>query len=168
MDTNFAHHQNINHMDIFEASRTNNIEALKTALENTDVNARDGRGSTPLIVATYYNNIDAVKALLEAGADTGLQDGMGNTALMGICFKGYTEAGKLLIEHGADITAVNGNNASALTFAATFGHNELIKLLLAKGANPLLKDNFGKNPIDYAQVQENEEGYKVMGAAIKK
>jgi len=155
-------------MDIFEASRTNNVEALKAALQTTDINARDGRGSTPLIIAAYYNNIDTVNALLEAGAATELQDGMGNTALMGVCFKGYTEAGRLLIEHGADINTANGNNASALTFAATFGHNELIKLLLAKGADPLVKDKFGKNAIDYAQVQENEVGYEVMVAAIKK
>jgi ankyrin repeat protein len=79
-------------MDIFEAARTNNIEELKNALQNSDVNVKDGRGSTPLIVATYYNNLDVVKALLEAGADTELRDGMGNTALMGVCFKGYTQS----------------------------------------------------------------------------
>lgn len=155
-------------MDIFEAARTNNLESLKAALPTADLNARDSRGSTPLIIAAYYNNAEAVKALLEAGADTELQDGMGNTALMGVCFKGYTAIGSLLLQHGASVHTANGNDATALTFAATFGHNELIKLLMAHGADVLKKDKFGKNPIDYAKLQENAEGYELMAVTTRK
>jgi ankyrin repeat protein len=155
-------------MDIFEACRTNNIEELKNALQTIDVNVKDGRGSTPLIIATYYNSLDAVKNLLEAGADTELKDGMGNTALMGVCFKGYTETAKLLLEHGADVAATNGSNNTALTFAAMFGHNELIKLLLANGADPLFKDKLDKSPVDYALEKKNYEGFDLMSAAVNK
>lgn len=154
-------------MDIFEAARTNNIAALEGYLDSDQINARDTRGSTPLIIATYYNHATAVTALLEAGADTEIQDTMGNTALMGVCFKGYTEIAQILLEHGAHVDAENGNGATALTFAATFGRNDIIHLLLSHGASPLKKDKFGRNPIDYALLQENPRGYETLVAAIK-
>lgn len=155
-------------MDIFEAARTDNVTALNELLKEGQINEKDARGSTPLILATYYNNIAAVAALLQAGADTELQDGMGNTALMGVCFKGYTGAAKLLLENGASVHTENGNGATALTFAATFGHNDIISLLLGHGASPLKKDRFGKNPIDYALLQGNASGYETMVAAINR
>ncbi len=154
-------------MEIFDAARGNNVAALKEQLNPLNVNDRDGRGSTPLIIAAYYNNSGAVKALLDAGADPELQDSMGNTALMGACFKGYPETVKVLLENGASVHTANGNAATALTFAANFGRNELITLLLEYGANPLQKDNFGKNPIDYALVQENAAGYEMLVAAAR-
>jgi ankyrin repeat protein len=155
-------------MDIFEAARTNNVIALNDLLKEGQINEKDARGSTPLILATYYNNTASAAALLEAGADTEIHDSMGNTALMGVCFKGYTATAKMLLENGAQVDNENGNGATALTFAATFGHNEIIKLLLDHGASPLKKDRFGKNPIDYALLQENATGYETMVAAIKR
>lgn len=155
-------------MDIFEAARTDNVTALNDLLKEGQIDQTDQRGSTPLILATYYNNIAAVEVLLKAGADTEIKDSMGNTALMGVCFKGYIQAAKMLLENGASVDAENGNGATALTFAATFGHNDIISLLLEHGASPLKKDRFGRNPIDYALLQENARGYETMVAAIKR
>jgi len=152
--------------DIFELARTNKYEELKNALPGNDINAMDSRGSTALIIAAYYNNAEAVKVLLNAGADTDLQDGMGNTALMGICFKGYPQIGKILLDHGVAVDTPNGNGATALTFAATFGHTDLIALLLKHGADRTLRDRFGKNPIDYARIQENIEGLKLLAPEL--
>lgn len=154
-------------MDIFEAARTNNIAALEGYLNSEQINARDTRGATPLIIAAYYNHTAAVTALLEAGAATEIQDAMGNTALMGVCFKGYTEIAGILLAHGAHVDTENGNGATALTFAATFGRNDIIGLLLSHGASPLKKDKFGRNPIDYALLQENPTGYEALVAATQ-
>ncbi|WP_159471151.1 ankyrin repeat domain-containing protein [Dyadobacter sp. 3J3] len=154
-------------MGIFDAARNNNVVEIKSCLKYTEINARDGRGSTPLILAAYYNNAEAAEALLIAGADIELCDRMGNTALMGACFKGYIRVAQLLIHYGASVETVNGNEATALTFAATFGHDALIELLLANGANPLKKDLSGRNPIDHALIQENAQCYELMVAATK-
>jgi ankyrin repeat protein len=80
--------------------------------------------------------------------------------------KGYTQVGKLLLEHNATVDMPNGNGATALTFAATFGHTELIKLLVENGADKNLRDRFGKNPIDYARIQENIEGLKILAPEL--
>jgi len=154
-------------MNIFEIAKSNQIDELKEALKQQDPNQTDSRGSTPLIIAAYYNNAEAVQCLIDNGALLDLKDMMGNTALMGVCFKGYSNAAKILLEGGADANCTNGNGASALTFAATFGHLEIAKLLISHGADLLNRDRFGKNPIDYAMIQENHQCYEYLVAQLK-
>ncbi|MCF6402879.1 ankyrin repeat domain-containing protein [Chitinophaga filiformis] len=131
-------------MDIFEAARTNNISLLREYITDGQLNARDNRGSTPLIIAAYYNHSKAVDFLLKAGAKTELKDNLGHTALMGACFKGHIDIVKLLLKKGASISTETDHGATALTYAATFGHNDIIDLLLDNGANPLKKKVMAK------------------------
>ena len=155
-------------MDIFDAARTNNLKELKILLSSHNVNSTDSRGSTPLIIAAYYNNTEALLHILSKEADTDIKDHMGNTALMGACFKGYHDIVSLLLQHKASIDTENGNQATALTFAATFGHVSIINLLLDFGSDPLHKDRFNKNPIDYALAMDNAECYELLVSAITK
>ena len=154
-------------MDIFEAARTNAVDALQNLLKTVNPNIVDSRGSTPLIVASYFGNIEAAKLLLAANANPNILDSTGNTALMGVAYRGHLDVAELLLSQGASVDTLNGNQATALTFAATFGQTAIVKLLLEYGANPLIKDRFQKNPIDYAQNQENEEAYELLVAALK-
>lgn len=126
-------------MDIFEAARTNNVALISKCVADGQLNARDGRGSTPLIIAAYYDHSEAVDFLLKAGAKTELKDNLGHTALMGASFKGHTEIVKLLLKKGASVSTETDNGATALTYAATFGRNDIIDLLLDNGASPLKK-----------------------------
>ena len=102
------------------------------------IQAKDQRGSTPLLLATYY----------------GFKDASGNTALMGVCFKGYPEIAELLIKRGANIDLQNSNNATALIYATTFNQEAIVKLLLAHNADKSLKDARGHTAKDHAQMQE--------------
>src|SRR5690606_42090976 len=68
-------------------------------------------------LASYNNQLEVVRILLEAGADVNLQDSGGNTALMGVCFKGYPKVAELLTSHGADLNLQHSNGGTALMFA---------------------------------------------------
>lgn len=120
---------------IFAAVR-NNDSARVADLVNANpslLDARDERGSTPLVLAGYLNHPEAVKCLVEAGADVNTVSGTG-TALMGVCFKGYAEIARYLIEAGADVNIAIENMGTALTFANMGKHAEVIALLRASGA----------------------------------
>ena len=73
------------------------VEAL-IAMAPELINSKDNRGSTPLILATYYDHAHIANLLLENGAEIDTKDASGNTALMGVCFKGYTKIAEKLIE----------------------------------------------------------------------
>lgn len=148
---------------LFSASRQGNVPVLNeifTLIENVDV--IDERGYTPLIIAAYNNQPEAVKVLLYAGADSNATDGSGNTALMGACFKGYPEIAQLLINNGADINAQHGNGGTALMFAVMFGRNEMIDVLLDNGADIAIKDKRGLSALDIAHQQHNSTAVELL------
>jgi len=122
-------------MDIFQAARENNVHELKKMLYHTTINSRDDRGSTAMIIASYYNHTAVIKILIQWGADLELKDNLGNTALMGASFKGHKETVSLLLDAGAEINAENEQGATAVTFAAAFGKPEIVSFLLEFGAS---------------------------------
>ncbi|RZK87875.1 MAG: ankyrin repeat domain-containing protein, partial [Pedobacter sp.] len=84
------------------AARVGNLDILKELIhKQVDLNQRDPKGYTPLILACYNNQYKAAALLIENGADVNAADDGGNTALMGACFKGYADIAELLIQNGA-------------------------------------------------------------------
>ncbi|WP_223845587.1 ankyrin repeat domain-containing protein [Flavobacterium selenitireducens] len=141
---------------LFAASRQGNVPVLNEIFELTrELDVRDEKGYTPLILAVYNNQIEAAGALLDAGADIDAADAHGNTALMGACFKGHTEVAGLLVKRGVALDSRNGNGGTALMFAAMFQRVDIIKLLLDSGANKELLDSRGLSALDHANLQGN-------------
>lgn len=137
---------------VFTLIRENDAAGLAQLLADNPhvVSAKDKRGSSPLILATYLNNLEATKQLIAAGAELDTDPGMG-TALMGTAFKGHTEAAKLLVDAGADVNAVNPKAGTALIFAAMLGKADIVTLLLEGGADKTLKDPQGMTAADHAR-----------------
>lgn len=106
-------------------------------------------GNTPLHVASYHDHADAVRLLLESGADLNARDEEGGTALHDACEVGAANAVRVLLERGRSVTetgpdgvkrrmldtnARNFKNRTALHVATT---PEVAELLLNVGAAKL-------------------------------
>lgn len=150
----------------FEEIRSGHTEAVQKMLEDIPdlLNANDNRGSTPLILAAYYDQQDIVSLLLNQGAKIDDKDASGNSALMGACFKGYTEVVKQLIAKGANINERNAMGATSLIYAATFNRLEIAKVLLHHGADATVKDGRGNTAIDHAKLQGAPELIDLLSA----
>ena len=93
--------------------------------------------------AARSNNVDALAAMLDAGADcNGRRAADGMTALHEAAAAGALAAAQLLLERGADVGATlqvaagsERFNWQPLHFAAAEGHAPLVELLLARGAD---------------------------------
>eukprot|EP00629_Pelagomonadales_sp_RCC1024_P006856 CAMPEP_0119275420 /NCGR_PEP_ID=MMETSP1329-20130426/13704_1 /TAXON_ID=114041 /ORGANISM="Genus nov. species nov., Strain RCC1024" /LENGTH=242 /DNA_ID=CAMNT_0007275801 /DNA_START=170 /DNA_END=894 /DNA_ORIENTATION=+ len=92
--------------DVFEAARRG-AEALKPFLGG-DINVQDEEGLTPLIHAVDAEKIDAVEALLDAGAHVEIQDEDGMAALHYAALLGAERIAELLVERGADRCQTDG------------------------------------------------------------
>jgi len=139
----------------FEEIRKGNLQEVKSLIdvEPKLLHSRDSRGSTPLILASYYDFLEITNFFIERGAPIDEKDGTGNTALMGVCFKGYTTIAKLLIDHGANVNERNIMGATPLIYAVTFNQPEIAKMLLYKGADTSIKDARGNTALDHAKLQ---------------
>lgn len=98
------------------AAYNGNVEAIKQHIAaGSDLNERDpASGSTPLISATTFDRREAVKALIEGGADLDLQNREGSTALHTAAFLCRTEIVEMLLEAGANKEAMNKVGSTAL------------------------------------------------------
>jgi hypothetical protein len=95
------------------------------------VDARDAKGNTLLMLASYHGRAEVVKLLLKSGATVDLRNDKGQTPLGGVAFKGYVEIATLLLDADADPVADQGGSTPA-DFATLAGKTEILALLQAR------------------------------------
>jgi ankyrin repeat protein len=112
------------------AAKNNDLALLSRLLEDgADIDARDGRGYSPLMLAAYAGHADAVALLLDHGADPDSCDHAGNSVLLGVAWKGNLPLVQRLLEAGADPTLRNQHGLDARGFATTFGRHEVVAII---------------------------------------
>jgi uncharacterized protein len=105
-------------------------EVIQAIKDGANVNAQDGQGRTPMMLATLRNDPKTVKALIDAGADVNIQADNKDNPYLYSGAEGYLEILKMTIEAGADMKLTNRYNGTALIPAAEHGHNDVIEYLL--------------------------------------
>jgi ankyrin repeat protein len=115
-----------------------------------------------LLDAVYRGNTEAVKTLLDEGADVNVKDYNDFTALMRATMQGNTETIEVLLDAGADMNAKANDGWTALMYAVRQGYIEIMKVLLDAGAAVNAKANDGWTALIYAARQGHIETMKVL------
>lgn len=138
--------------DIYDACRKGNLELIKQLSKvNPDtINTPNKSGYTPLIIAGYRNQLEAVKVLLDLGANVNAvsEDG---TVLTAACYKSNTALVKILLERHADVNVKNNAGTTPLMFAIMAENEEIVKLLIENKADTQTMDNSRKSTVDFAK-----------------
>jgi beta-lactamase regulating signal transducer with metallopeptidase domain len=109
------------------------IDELLRAGANVNCTVEIGEFGSPLTAAAYKGRPDAVRLLLDRGADPNL---VGNsTPLINAAAAGHVEIVSLLLDRGANIDQITPGNQNALIRASEKGRLEIVKLLVARGAD---------------------------------
>ena len=101
----------------------------------------------PLIDAVKAGDTEAIRTLIQRGADVNAKEGDGGTALHWASYHDDLDAADLLIRAGANVNAVNDLGATALWTASQNGSEAMVRRLLAAGANPNSKLLLGETPL---------------------
>ncbi|MEW5249668.1 ankyrin repeat domain-containing protein [Microbulbifer sp. 2201CG32-9] len=114
----------------FAAARSDNTEVLREFVQaGFPLDARNPKGYTALMIATYHGNSEAANYLLAQGADACAEDNRGNTALMAAIFRGEFALARTLIQRDCDLQHRNKAGNSAAGFAQVFGRDKIARLL---------------------------------------
>ncbi|OWA37129.1 hypothetical protein B9G55_03395 [Saccharibacillus sp. O16] len=142
-----------------EIARTKNVHAVRTVAGELDVNERDERGRTPLMLfMTYKLPTEAVEILLERGAELEVTDKLGETALLKAIKFHQEGAVKLLLKYGAQIDSPHGIRATPWNAAASRGDRALADLLLdTRGAVRLTLTPQEQEELDVLLDEEDQE-----------
>lgn len=108
--------------------------ALDLINKGAAVDVENGKGATPLILASQKGNCQVVAALLDKDASPHAASQTGCTSLLQAAHFGHIEAVKVLLKHNARIEMANYKNTTPLMRAAQEGHLEIVDLLLRHGA----------------------------------
>lgn len=147
-------------LTLYEAAATGNARRLKTILgqSRVRVNAPNSEGFTPLALAAFFGHLDAVKVLLESGADVNFRgpSRFANSALDAAVAGSHAEVVRVLLAARGDPNARSEGNYTPLHKAAAHGDAEIVRLLLDAGADPHAARDGGHCPIDDAREKGHE------------
>lgn len=123
---------------------------LRFLLEHgVDLERRVALGWTALLVAVSGGSVDAVRLLLQAGADPNVADEQGAAALAFAVHRADADqVVPLLLSYGANADArdVRGENALAMAALTQVGGG-VVRALLAAGADPNARAQDGSTPL---------------------
>lgn len=142
-------------LDVFEAAVLGRTVRLRELIEDdrAQLRAVAADGFFPLGLAAYFKQQEAVRLLLDMGAD--VHQTAANptkvTALHAAVSAGQQQIAQWLVEAGADINARQQLDYTPLMGAAANARLEILDLLLAHGADPSLKTTEGKSAADLAR-----------------
>ena len=176
----------------FAAGTIDSAAFLRKLLETgVDVNARmtrngmrDGQrnrfnrlGATAFMLAAKVTDVEAMRLLLEHGADPNIPTADGHTPLMvaaglaiwnpgedGGSFTGQEaevlEAVRICVEAGNDVNGGNYRNETPLHGVAFRGINAVVDYLLEQGADPTALTDDGWSPLAFARGFSYSDFYK--------
>lgn len=112
-----------------------------------NVDARDTRHWTPLMIASFNGKEELAQMLIQHGADVRASDNGGYTPMHWAAFNGYAGLIKLLLTKGGAVNAQSRAGITPIIQAAARGHVETTAELLKGRADPNLAANDGSTPL---------------------
>jgi ankyrin repeat protein len=150
---------------IADVAMKGDMDAVRSLLKQHpgDVNASQPDGSTALLWAAYWNDDQAVEALLAAGANVNASNRDGFTALSQACTNGNPAMVEELLKAGADANSFQAEGQSALMTAAKAGNVGAVKALLEHGAEVNAKESWrGQTALMWASAENHPAVVQVL------
>ncbi|XP_041268760.1 transient receptor potential cation channel subfamily A member 1 [Onychostruthus taczanowskii] len=148
----------------------NEIVKVLVQHSSTDVNLEGEAGNTPIIVACYKDNPEALTLLIENGGKICKPNKTGCMPIHAAAFSGAKTCLEILLKKGEElghsakthINFTNNGKCSPLHLAVQSGDLEMIKMCIEFGAQIDLKQNEKCTALHFAATQGATEIVKLM------
>ena len=148
-------------LDIFEAAATGRAGRVRALLKSKPdlANAFAPDGFTPLGLAAFFGHVEAVKVLLDGGAQVNVssRNALKAVPLRSAAVAGHLDIARLLVARGADVNARGEGGETPLHEVAGVGRVEFARLLLDHGADVNARGDDGKTPLTVAIENKQTE-----------
>ena len=153
---------------LHSATTEGHVEVVKMLLRHPEINVdkRNDLGQTAYLLACGYRELECMRALADAGADTSATTNRGGTALM-CALSGQQDGGvqkdpapiiQAIVDRGADVHARDSNGSTAFHLSCLLGNFDCIEILLRAGFDVETKDKEGNTGMHIAQMSGGTDG----------
>jgi len=133
-------------------------------------NTRNNLGCTPLHIAISQSNklnfLETSKSLIRRGADIEATDNGDETPLLSAAAENQYNGVFFLLNANANPHAKCYYGWTALHHAARHGNLKMFEELINFGADKLVKDNYGKTPLDWAKQYNHQDILSIFAKNI--
>lgn len=154
-------------VDLFDAAALGDVARLGGMLaDHPDrIGAHSSDGWTPLHLAAFFGQAEAVQCLLASGASTAAlaQNANGNTPLHAAVAGGNGAVIDSLLAARADPNATEANGLTPLHLAAHVGNETFIRTLLTAGADIDVRASDGRRPVNMLRAPLNDTLLELLG-----
>ncbi|TME36314.1 MAG: ankyrin repeat domain-containing protein [Chloroflexi bacterium] len=156
-------------LDIFEAATVGDAARIRelAARDAAVIDRVAQDGFHPLGLAAFFKRPEAVRALLDLGANVRPASRNGgftalHSAVADDTGSAVKEIVRMLLDAGADPNAQSASGGTPLHTAAFTGDVAVVEMLVAAGADPEITDKKGQTPLDCARERKNSEAAAVL------
>jgi ankyrin repeat protein len=108
-----------------------------------------------LFTMAGLNQVDKVRALLNAGVPIEMRNAEAETPLLFAIRHEAGDVARMLLGRGADANAADSHGVYPIHYAVWLGREDIVLALLKNGADPVMPDPNGVTPLQLAQHQQN-------------
>ena len=149
---------------LVNAAKDQDAKQVRTLLSgHPDVNTRSEDGSTALLWAAHWNDLQTGTLLVRAGADANAANDFKMTPLAQACTNGNAEFVDLLLKAGANPNTPIGTGETPLMTCARTGSADAVRMLLVRGADANAKEpNQNQTALMWAAAQQHPKVLQVL------
>ena len=151
-------------LEAAQKTHPKDVRALLAA--GADANARAADGSTPMLYAAHFGDIDSVQALLDAKGDPNLTNRYGIGAMHEAALRADAALLRILLDAGASVDLALPEGETPLMLASRTSGVAAVRLLIEHGANVNVVERWqGQTPLMYAAANDRDEVAAALIAA---
>ena len=152
---------------LVNAAKDQDSQQVRTLLGgHPDVNIRSEDGSTALLWAAHWNDLQMGTLLVRAGADANAANDFKMTPLAQACTNGNAEFVDLLLKAGANPNTPIGTGETPLMTCARTGSSDAVRMLLVRGADANAKEpNQNQTALMWAAAQQHPKVLQILTEA---
>lgn len=156
-------------LTLYEAAAVGRADRLAALLNGdpTQLDAYADDGFTPLGLASFFGQPEAVDVLLAHGADVNRpsRNPMRVAPLHSAVASKRLDIARRLLARGADANAVQADDFTPLHGAAQNGHAEMVELLLSHGADVNARQANGHTALSLARTANADDVVQLLRSA---